>query len=44
MIKHEIPKGGGTCFICKEKCEVYHYFHNECRQKWVDEARKNELR
>lgn len=40
MIKHEIPKGGGTCFICKEGCEVYHYYHEECKQKWVDEGMK----
>ncbi len=36
----EVPKGGGICFICKEKCQILHYFHKECRQKWLDEGKK----
>jgi len=38
MIKHEIPKGGGTCFICKEKCTTFHYYHAECKNKWLEEG------
>jgi len=39
MVKHEIPKGGGMCFICKQSCKVFHYYHEECKQKWEDEAK-----
>jgi len=38
MLKHEIPKGGGTCFVCKKKCEILHYFHEECKQRWMEEG------
>jgi len=41
MMKPEIPKGGGTCFICKKECKILHYFHDECRQKWFDEDVRN---
>lgn len=40
MMKPELPKGGGTCFICKEKCETYHYYHTKCRDKWMEEGKK----
>ena len=38
MIKHEIPKGGGTCFICGEACTILHYYHVECKNKWLEEG------
>jgi len=40
MVKHEIPKGGGTCFICKEKCEVYWYWHPACKEEWMDKGKR----
>jgi len=41
MMKPEVPKGGGTCFICKKECKILHYFHNECKQKWEDEVKRD---
>jgi len=36
----EVPKGGGICFICKEPCEVYWYWHPECKKKYIKENTK----
>jgi len=42
MVKPELPKGGGLCFICKKKCEELWYWHPECRVKYIEDARRSE--
>ena len=40
MRKPELPKGGGTCFICKEECTLLHYYHKDCKTEWMKEGMK----
>jgi len=31
------PIKAGTCWFCEQECKEFHYWHDSCRDKWVED-------